>query len=1412
MKSREREMQGDEKLTCLNTHLTLGLQATNVNVAIRLRPPLKENSSQSSFVVSPNQRDILDTSRGVTYTLDAIFDQTNSTKDVFDSVVKPIVDSCVEGFNGTVLAYGQTSSGKTHTMQGDPTVKQEGIISYSLKEIFNQIHSTTLINFSITLTYVEVYNETLIDLIGPTLHGNHVKNWQDENSGILSVQDKMSTFSCQRKRLPQVTIVEGNDGFLELKGATVFKAKSFDETVTFLESCDKSRHVSDTHLNERSSRSHTILTLRIESNIQSTPHLHSPNDMQKENCGFTLRVGLLNLVDLAGSEGVSRSKTEGLKRLEGSKINRSLLALTRVISQIVQRQQRSEKEDIAPSHITYRDSKLTRLLSNSLGGNSKTLIICCCSPELCDARESISTLEFASRAKCIRNKAKVNLIETLPTSTGRIHEENLRLREEVLQLRAGLVTEKIKIRSNGDVDSPHTSFDVLSRRKRLPPSSSGSLLGMSEKKKASICLKKSPKLECSVGSVISPRQVKGNVFSCESTPRLHDLTRTGCVTLLEGLNKMCLPSTFCHSQSCVTRSSVLCLAEILTTQPHQSVDGTQEKDNFIQCEKDLNSTVKHWTVVRHVEKVFLGTNQTLRWCEDCQNYESAHTPCITQLLKEKHEKERQLLARTLEQKYVTEICTLREELIEMKRQNHAQLLKQKKEWEATFEDWKTKKLQQIEESHALKTTLRLNEIKKEYEAKIEAIQKDVVRQEKQVRETLEKECLLKLDQEQETFKKTLETLYEENLRKTKQEAEEKLVALQSSYELNLQENKKRDQGQFWKLQQEQLLEYEENLKKCKDNLVAKLREAQEKTDMFEQSAYTLQKQLEDNQRDYEMKLLKSTKLIESLQGTLSQNGFLLEDNLFLQKKIDTLTYQIDQMSSHVQTLESQKEKCVQEFQTYCGQLEREKALYESHVEETLQKDYEEKMNEFQKSVTVKSQSLKTLEEKIIQQQVQINGLLQTLQECQQKVQCSEKQHTQLTENYLSLQEQLAQLEKEKSTFEENSATCQDSLNYWKQAEKQSREYWTKLLQQKCTWIDQCLTGNLENLTNHQASEQSLLLEWEASLQDNFSVTSLMCVFSMDIFSSYVTLLEISLNDLENQIEQHSTLQESIHLSDMIYATPSVHPVTEAIFKDLDGTSVPFELCLSLVNRIDYQQDLFYFTFDITHTITAYWKETLQKSEQRVEQYSEDLQKETQQLFAVRQELEVYRQEEKERQKQQDKTLQKLVHKIQQITPQNTLHASTDTLDLSAVFNATRENMETVKNNEEQALHLMHDKQTRMLEDIKLSYEERLSATESLVTAYKRNVQDLTEKLDALYKDYDALRKEQSKHWKEMDDSRHTIEQLENEILYWKTKENDSLQAQTVNHCNSQTTKPSPSQTAHKIRSVLKSTQSTPHFK
>ncbi|CAL9238231.1 unnamed protein product [Arabidopsis halleri] len=335
-------------------------------VAVRVRPPAPELSPEngsSLWKVEDNRISLhksIDTPiTTASYAFDHVFDESSTNASVYELLTKDIIHAAVEGFNGTAFAYGQTSSGKTFTMTGSET--DPGIIRRSVRDVFERIHMISDREFLIRVSYMEIYNEEINDLLA-------VENQR------LQIHE----------HLERGVFVAG------LKEEIVSDA---EQILKLIDSGEVNRHFGETNMNVHSSRSHTIFRMVIESRGKD----NSSSD--------AIRVSVLNLVDLAGSERIAKTGAGGVRLQEGKYINKSLMILGNVINKL------SDSAKLR-AHIPYRDSKLTRILQPALGGNAKTCIICTIAPEEHHIEESKGTLQFASRAKRITNCAQVNEILT----------------------------------------------------------------------------------------------------------------------------------------------------------------------------------------------------------------------------------------------------------------------------------------------------------------------------------------------------------------------------------------------------------------------------------------------------------------------------------------------------------------------------------------------------------------------------------------------------------------------------------------------------------------------------------------------------------------------------------------------------------------------------------------------------------------------------------------------------------------------------------------------------------------------------------------------------------------------------------------------------------------------------------------
>ncbi|GAB2291768.1 Kinesin-like protein KIN-7D, mitochondrial [Dionaea muscipula] len=315
------------------------------------------------------------------YAFDKVFGPKAKSEEVYEVAARPVVKAAMEGVNGTVFAYGVTSSGKTHTMHGDQN--SPGIIPLAIKDVFSIIQDTPGREFLLRVSYLEIYNEVINDLLDPT--GQNLRVREDA----------------------QGTYVEG------IKEEVVL---SPGHVLSFIAAGEEHRHVGSNNFNLLSSRSHTIFTLMIESSVHGDDY---------DGVIFSQ----LNLIDLAGSES-SKTETTGLRRKEGSYINKSLLTLGTVIGKL------SEGK---ASHIPYRDSKLTRLLQSSLSGRGHVSLICTVTPASSSMEETHNTLKFASRAKSVEINASRNKIIDEKSLIKKYQREISSLKLELDQLKKGML-------------------------------------------------------------------------------------------------------------------------------------------------------------------------------------------------------------------------------------------------------------------------------------------------------------------------------------------------------------------------------------------------------------------------------------------------------------------------------------------------------------------------------------------------------------------------------------------------------------------------------------------------------------------------------------------------------------------------------------------------------------------------------------------------------------------------------------------------------------------------------------------------------------------------------------------------------------------------------------------------------------
>ncbi|PRQ21211.1 putative plus-end-directed kinesin ATPase [Rosa chinensis] len=323
-----------------------------------------------------------------TFTYDYVYGSTAlPSSSVYDDCVAPLVDALFHGYNATVLAYGQTGSGKTYTMGTNYSGEGStgGIIPKVMETIFKRVETTKdNTEFLIRVSFIEIFKEEVFDLLDP-------------NSSTLSKNEGAAT-TKPIARVP-IQIRETVSGGITLAGVTEPEVRTKEDMGSYLARGSLARATGSTNMNSQSSRSHAIFTITMEQKKIS----HSLNGANNDDIGDDILCAKLHLVDLAGSERAKRTGADGMRLKEGIHINKGLLALGNVISALGDEKKRKEG-----GHVPYRDSKLTRLLQDSLGGNSKTVMIACVSPADTNAEETLNTLKYANRARNIQNKAVIN--------------------------------------------------------------------------------------------------------------------------------------------------------------------------------------------------------------------------------------------------------------------------------------------------------------------------------------------------------------------------------------------------------------------------------------------------------------------------------------------------------------------------------------------------------------------------------------------------------------------------------------------------------------------------------------------------------------------------------------------------------------------------------------------------------------------------------------------------------------------------------------------------------------------------------------------------------------------------------------------------------------------------------------------
>uniref|UniRef100_A0A7N0SVL8 Kinesin motor domain-containing protein n=1 Tax=Kalanchoe fedtschenkoi TaxID=63787 RepID=A0A7N0SVL8_KALFE len=380
-------------------------KGVNVQVIVRCRPlSYEEQRLRTPVVVSCNEsrkevavaQNIANKQIDRTFIFDKVFGPSSKQRDLYIQAVSSIVNEVLEGYNCTIFAYGQTGTGKTYTMEGEAKKKngdmpsEAGVIPRAVQQIFDILEAQGA-EYSMKVTFLELHNEEITDL--------------------LAVEESSKPIDDKAKK-PLALMEDGKGGVL-VRGLEEEIVCTANEIYKILEKGSAKRRTAETSLNKQSSRSHSVFSVTI--------HIKE-GTLEGED---VIKCGKLNLVDLAGSENVTRSGVRDGRAREAGEINKSLLTLGRCINSLVEHS----------GHVPYRDSKLTRLLRDSLGGKTKTCVIATISPSIHCLEETLSTLDYAHRAKNIKNKPEVNQKMLKSAMIKDLYSEIDKLKQEVYAAR-----------------------------------------------------------------------------------------------------------------------------------------------------------------------------------------------------------------------------------------------------------------------------------------------------------------------------------------------------------------------------------------------------------------------------------------------------------------------------------------------------------------------------------------------------------------------------------------------------------------------------------------------------------------------------------------------------------------------------------------------------------------------------------------------------------------------------------------------------------------------------------------------------------------------------------------------------------------------------------------------------------------
>nr|XP_033815212.1 kinesin-like protein KIF21A isoform X5 [Geotrypetes seraphini] len=405
--------------------MSTGQDESSVRVAVRIRPQLAKEKIEGCHIctsVTPGEPQVV-LGKDKAFTFDYVFDIDSHQEDIYRKCTEKLIEGCFEGYNATVFAYGQTGAGKTYTMGTGFDVnvieEEQGIIPRAVRHLFKCIEDKkqAAVNnglpppeFKVNSQFLELYNEEVLDLFDTTRD--------------IDARNKKSN----------IKIHEDSTGGIYTVGITMRTVNSEAEMMQCLKLGALSRTTASTQMNVQSSRSHAIFTILLcQTRLCPRTDIEDETDnriiTESQMNEFETLTAKFHFVDLAGSERLKRTGATGERAKEGISINCGLLALGNVISALGDKSKKV-------THVPYRDSKLTRLLQDSLGGNSQTFMIACVSPSDRDFMETLNTLKYANRARNIKNKVMVNQDKT-SQQINALRSEIARLQMELMEYKTG---------------------------------------------------------------------------------------------------------------------------------------------------------------------------------------------------------------------------------------------------------------------------------------------------------------------------------------------------------------------------------------------------------------------------------------------------------------------------------------------------------------------------------------------------------------------------------------------------------------------------------------------------------------------------------------------------------------------------------------------------------------------------------------------------------------------------------------------------------------------------------------------------------------------------------------------------------------------------------------------------------------